>query len=269
MKKKKSPYRIKEVKKLREILLADEEVMQQQLPWARDRLRILYHMEGIDPTALDKDEAEKKAADKAAAEAAEKRAQEEAREMERMKKRMKRQRNNHLNSITRRNAAGERLISPQELAYHDIEERGLWLSILGKVYDVSEGNGTKFYGAEGPYHFYAGRDASPCFSHGINERRGLMDRLEEWDGERLMPVLHWAEFYEDHEVYEFLGLLAGTKYFDEDGSEGYTRKNIIRKAEEAKAISDEKKEKERQEKFKNRRKKKEEREMMKEKKDEL
>jgi len=147
---------------------------------------------------------------------------------------------------------GDRLISHEELALH-IGKGGaspsntIWLSILGKVYDVTTGEA--YYGAEkGSYRFYAGRDASPCFSTGMNNPDGAEEKLEEWEDKKLVAIYEWSTFYQDHETYKYLGLLAGGKYFDEMGNELPLRQNVVErssKAMEIMAVEKEKKKKER------------------------
>mmetsp|Transcript_21604 Transcript_21604/g.50821 ORF Transcript_21604/g.50821 Transcript_21604/m.50821 type:complete len:257 (+) Transcript_21604:95-865(+) len=154
--------------------------------------------------------------------------------------------------VERYNASGDRVITPSELAKHvgeggASETNQIWLSILGKVYDVSTGE--DFYGyGKGGYAYYAGRDASPCFSTGQNNDEGAAEALEEWEDKKLMGVWEWSTFYEDHETYKYLGVLAGSKYFDDEGNELPVRQDIVKRASEAKAISD----KEREEKKKKR-----------------
>lgn len=133
----------------------------------------------------------------------------------------------------------ERLITPEELALHTGKDGGpIWLSILGKVFDVSTGE--DFYGeGNGSYKFYAGRDASPCFSSGKNTPEGAAEKLEEWDDDQLVAVWEWSKFYEDHETYKYLGILAGGRYFDESGNEMPLRQDIMRRSSEAKRVSDE------------------------------
>ena len=134
-----------------------------------------------------------------------------------------------------------RLITPTELATHITLENGVWLSILGKVYDVT--TGPSFYGPDGSYKFYAGRDASPCYSTGINNVKGANEHLEEWeDGKRLLAILEWSEFYENHETYVYLGRLAGCKFYDERGEETKVRKIVVEKALEARAVAEKEKE---------------------------
>ena len=152
----------------------------------------------------------------------------------------------------RYNASGERIITHSEIAKHvgeggASETNQIWLSILGKVYDVTTGE--EFYGyGKGGYSYYAGRDASPCFSTGKNNDEGAAEALEEWEDKKLMGVYEWSTFYEDHETYKYLGVLAGSKYFDDEGNELPVRQDIVKRATEAKVIAD----KEREEKKKKR-----------------
>jgi hypothetical protein len=48
----------------------------------------------------------------------------------------------------------EILFTKEELKKHTGGSNGLYLAILGKVYDV--GKGEKFYGPSGSYHFFTG-----------------------------------------------------------------------------------------------------------------
>jgi len=141
---------------------------------------------------------------------------------------------------------GDRLITHEELALHTGGEAGIWLSILGKVYDVTTGK--SFYDAEkGSYKFYAGRDASPCFSSGKNTIEGAEEKWEEWEDKRLMSVWEWSTFYEDHETYEYLGFLAGGRYFDELGNELPLRQDIIGRSSGAKEVADAERERKKKE----------------------
>ena len=88
---------------------------------------------------------------------------------------------------------GDRLITPTKLALHTTKEARIWLSILGKVYDVTDDE--DFYGAlKGGYKFYAGRDASPCCSTGKNTPEGDNEKLEEWDTKKQLGVYEWSLF---------------------------------------------------------------------------
>jgi predicted heme/steroid binding protein len=46
------------------------------------------------------------------------------------------------------------IFTKEELKKYTEGSKGLYLAILGKVYDV--GKGEKFYGSSGSYHFFAG-----------------------------------------------------------------------------------------------------------------
>lgn len=86
----------------------------------------------------------------------------------------------------KRAANGDRIISAEELALHITNKKRIWLSILGKVYDVTDGQ--KFYSKmlKGDYTFYAGRDASPCFGSGNNTPEGAEEKIEEWEDDKML-----------------------------------------------------------------------------------
>jgi cytochrome b involved in lipid metabolism len=145
------------------------------------------------------------------------------------------------------NSANERLITQPELTYHGIKSteskeaataggHTIWLSILGRVYDVTSG-GPSYYGPKGSYNFYSGRDASPCFHTGQNNEEGASAPLETWDDDKhLMSVYDWSLFYEKHDVYTFIGVLINSKYYNEEGEETDIRKDIVKRASAAKEI---------------------------------
>lgn len=49
----------------------------------------------------------------------------------------------------------------------------------------------------------------------------------------------WSEFYPKHDTYTFIGLLGGSRYYDEEGNETQVRKDIVHNAEEALRIQKE------------------------------
>jgi len=158
---------------------------------------------------------------------------------------------------------GDRVISSEELSIHIEKEHRIWLSILGKVYDVTDGE--DFYSAlKGSYKFYSGRDASPCFSSGTNTPEGAEEKLEEWEDKKLMPVWEWSEFYQNHETYKYLGVLGGSRYYDIEGNELQLRKDIISRSEAEKKKADEEREAKRKKRLADReqRKKKKEEDML-------
>ena len=97
----------------------------------------------------------------------------------------------------------------EELKKYDGSDSSLplLLSILGKVYDVSAGR--DFYGPEGGYGFFSGRDASRSFIDGcfhldcFDESKGL-DGLTD---KQLAGVYDWMQFYEKEDKYPFVGYL--------------------------------------------------------------
>lgn len=53
------------------------------------------------------------------------------------------------------NSAGQRIFTANELKQYTNLENGLYLSILGQVFDVTKGQ--KHYGPEGNYHAFTGK----------------------------------------------------------------------------------------------------------------
>lgn len=240
MKSKPSEERKKQINRLKGFLSRDDDSINTDLvPWIKARLHILYHLEGIDP-ASDDNIIDTPIDDNTDLQA----------EMKNVEKLVQQ---GFLNP--------KGLVSVEELSQHTTTE-SIWLSILGKVYDVTTGQA--FYGPDsGSYRFYAGRDASPCFSSGQNNEEGAAEPLEEWDGKKLMAILDWSQFYEKHETYQYLGVLAGSKYFDEEGKETEVRKIILEKAGEAKVQADKEKEEKKKARLEKKRKLQEERELKK------
>ncbi len=143
---------------------------------------------------------------------------------------------------TRHATNGNRLITKEELALHTTAQDQIWLSILGRVYNITDGEG--FYSAlKGGYKFYAGQDASPCFASGNNTPKGAEEKWEEWETKKQLGVYEWSTFYENHEKYQYLGMLAGSRYFNKDGNETELRRDIVEKCSVAKKIADEEREK--------------------------
>lgn len=246
MKPKSSQDRKQQIDRLKELLSRDAEgvksINADLIPWIQDRLYILYALEGLDAAELTESQAAATAADAQGGTGA---ALDD-------KESKSIQNGNNTDSTVR-------LITSEELAEHVTEEKQIWLSILGKVYDVT--TGLSFYGPNsGSYSFYAGRDASPCFSTGKNNLEGAAEDMQEWEGKRLLAVMEWSEFYEKHETYKYLGLLAGSKYYDEEGNEKEYRRIILEKAGEAKIQAEKEKEEKKKARLEKKKKLQEERE---------
>ena len=79
------------------------------------------------------------------------------------------------------------------------------LSVLGEVYDVTEGR--KFYGEGTSYGFFAAKDASACFASGKFNEEGLKQPLDDLSSSQLEAVEQWRKFYVDKDNYHFVGVL--------------------------------------------------------------
>lgn len=66
------------------------------------------------------------------------------------------------------------VITQAELERHGPDRGDPWLALLGHVFDVS--SAPEFYGADGSYKFFSGRDASRAFSTGSAPNAGEIRR---------------------------------------------------------------------------------------------
>ncbi|XP_039249473.1 neuferricin-like [Styela clava] len=109
----------------------------------------------------------------------------------------------------------DRLFTKEELWNHyrgGKDSKGLYLAILGKVYDVSKG--AKFYEPGGGYDFFAGRDGTKAYSTGDFTDKGLTDDLTGVGAEHFGEYENWVTFYE--EDYTYVGKLIGN-FYDANG----------------------------------------------------
>jgi predicted heme/steroid binding protein len=101
------------------------------------------------------------------------------------------------------------LFTKDELAMYDggPNSKGLYISILGSVFDVEAGN--THYGPEGSYHIFAAKDASKAFITGDFEgtSEADLDDVLTLSGRDLLGVNNWQKFYE--KTYTFKGYLTG------------------------------------------------------------
>ena len=112
-----------------------------------------------------------------------------------------------------------RLVSPAELAARDgvsDPTSEIWLSILGEVYDVS--SGARFYGPEGGYRGFAGRDATRAFHTGEFDDAGLVPNLDGLPHDACLALEEWAGFYRSADEYPRVGVLAPGEFHDERGA---------------------------------------------------
>lgn len=103
-----------------------------------------------------------------------------------------------------------RLLSRRELSSYDGEEgsKGLYLAILGQVFDVHKGY--KHYGRGGAYHFMAGKDASLAFISGDFTENGLTDDVSSLSPQQVVALYDWLSFYQ--RGYQNVGLVIGRFY---------------------------------------------------------
>ncbi|XP_046876694.1 neuferricin [Hypomesus transpacificus] len=107
-----------------------------------------------------------------------------------------------------------RLIGKHELSLYDGEEdsKGLYLAILGQVFDVSKGR--KHYGPGGGYHCFAGKDGSLAFVTGDFTDMGLTDDLSSLSPTQVVALYDWLAFYQKD--YQPMGRLVG-RFYTEGG----------------------------------------------------
>ncbi|XP_058805385.1 neuferricin [Phymastichus coffea] len=108
---------------------------------------------------------------------------------------------------------------------------GLYLSILGQVFDVTKG--VKHYGPGETYHAFTGRDASAAFITGDFNENGLTDDVSSLTNKQIQSLMNWVEFY--RKTYVYKGKLIG-RYYHEDGSPTNERAILEEKVQLAKKV---------------------------------
>ncbi|XP_013889175.1 neuferricin isoform X2 [Austrofundulus limnaeus] len=111
-------------------------------------------------------------------------------------------------------SAPARLLSRQELSLYDGEggSRGLYLAILGQVFDVSKGH----------QHYGPGRDASLAFITG-HFTQDLTDDVSSLSPLQVVALFDWLSFYQRH--YTPVGMLIG-RFYHETGQPTDTLLNV-------------------------------------------
>lgn len=111
------------------------------------------------------------------------------------------------------------LFTHEQLAPFSGRSPRLLLAILGSVYDVSTGK--QYYAPGGAYEHFTGRDGSRAFVTGdftSTESADLTDDLSTFtEDAQFAGVLHWHDFYEQHDTYTREGVLAGGAFYGADG----------------------------------------------------
>ena len=108
-----------------------------------------------------------------------------------------------------------RMVTKEELALHDGKQTPtVWLSIMGKVFDVSAG--PEYYSENGPYRVFVAREGNVPFVTGVFTAEEAAKPLSSMQPNELSNLEHWLQFYIDEDKYPFVGLLEGDLY-DKDG----------------------------------------------------
>jgi predicted heme/steroid binding protein len=110
----------------------------------------------------------------------------------------------HLAKTHVKDENGLLVLTPEELNLYDGTSSHLpiYLAINGKVFDVSKGR--QFYGPEGGYSVFAGRDASRAFITGCFETH-LTHDLRGLSVEKQESLKKWTSFFENSEKYHLVG----------------------------------------------------------------
>jgi len=111
-------------------------------------------------------------------------------------------------------ASPPQVFSRDELSKHGADASAVYVSILGSVYDVS--NGRKHYGEGGGYSFFAGIDGSRAFVTGDFSEAGLTDDIAGLSPTEVLGIFEWKEGTYDAK-YTKVGVLHGV-FYDEDGT---------------------------------------------------
>ena len=104
-------------------------------------------------------------------------------------------------------AGGKTTYTLSELAEYGSGEEGkpILLGIFGRIYDVSAG--AKFYGEDGSYHMFAGKDVTRALSTGCKEEECLVRSTEGLTKKQINEGKRWLSFFQLHDKYPFVGTL--------------------------------------------------------------
>lgn len=97
--------------------------------------------------------------------------------------------------------------TPAELSQYDGSDssKPLYLAILGDVFDVSSGK--QYYGVDGGYHAFAGRDGSRAFITGCFDSAGATADVRGLSEQQMDALRRWRDFYAEHKTYRYVGKL--------------------------------------------------------------
>ncbi|OQR66724.1 neuferricin-like [Tropilaelaps mercedesae] len=102
------------------------------------------------------------------------------------------------------------MFDAETLARYDGKKgsKGLYLALLGKVYNVEKG--AQHYREGAGYSFFAGRDASRAYITGDFSEDGLTDDLTGLSDDQIADLGTWIELYKGE--YSYMGKLVGRYY---------------------------------------------------------
>lgn len=123
----------------------------------------------------------------------------------------------------------EKVFTEDELRKYNNIENGLYLSILGQIFDVTKG--AKYYEPGATYHHFIGKDASLAFVTGEFDKNGSMDDVSMLSDQEIKALDDWVRFYNEKYIYK--GKLYG-RYFNKDGTPTVESFNIQQKIIHAK-----------------------------------
>ena len=94
-----------------------------------------------------------------------------------------------------------RIFTTEELRAYDgtSGSPGLYLAIMGKVFDVKKGE--KHYAPGGGYRFFAARDGSKAYITGDFTEKGLTPDITGLSPQQMFDLENWVMFYEKEYMY--------------------------------------------------------------------
>ncbi|KAG7356747.1 cytochrome b5-like heme/steroid binding domain containing protein [Nitzschia inconspicua] len=81
----------------------------------------------------------------------------------------------------------------------------IYLSVFGRVYDVTEGE--KYYGEDGSYSMFAGKDVTRALCLGCKTPECLVRSTEGLTEKQLDEGKRWLSFFQLHDKYPYIGRL--------------------------------------------------------------
>jgi len=79
----------------------------------------------------------------------------------------------------------------------------IYLSVFGRVYDVSKG--AKFYGPDASYSMFAGKDVTRALCLGCKQPECLIRSTEGLTEDQINEGKRWLSFFHLHDKYSFVG----------------------------------------------------------------